>query len=221
MLGDGYEVSIRFGLNNVRPEWQLTWETTAANATTIDNFLQARADLGEAFDWQPPDIASALRWRCDEWTVEHLVYNWRRVNATFRQVFEIDSTPDLSQYTYWRATVSFTDCDQTGPFTFASSIASDALYAYYGSSSLLTPTGAGDWIANRSLNEVGDFTGSTAAFGVGYRNILNNTFNIQRNIPCTSASGQFIAPKMTGSIKLYVTYASYDNDIPDFTWNGL
>ena len=89
LLGDGYEVSLRFGLNNVRPEWQLTWETTAANATTIDDFLQARADAGEAFDWQPPDIAYALRWRCDEWSVEHIAFNWHRLTATFRQVFEI------------------------------------------------------------------------------------------------------------------------------------
>ena len=107
MLGDGYEVSLRFGLNNVRPEWQLTWETTflfddavgdldtwgyldsTGNAIAIDDFLQARADAGEAFDWQPPDAAYALRWRCDEWSVEHIAFNWRRVTATFRQVFEI------------------------------------------------------------------------------------------------------------------------------------
>lgn len=95
LLGDGYEMSLRFGLNNVRPEWSLTWETTAANATTIDDFLQARADAGEAFDWQPPDTATALLWRCDEWTVEHLAFNWRRVNATFRQVFEIAGPAEL------------------------------------------------------------------------------------------------------------------------------
>jgi phage-related protein len=94
LLGDGYEVSVRFGLNNVRPEWSLTWETTAANSTAIDDFLQARADAGQAFDWQPPDTTYPLQWRCDEWSVEHLAFNWRRVNATFRQVFEIpvDST---------------------------------------------------------------------------------------------------------------------------------
>jgi phage-related protein len=89
MLGDGYEVSLRFGLNNVRPEWALTWETTAPNADTIDEFLQARADAGEAFDWVPPDVSCALRWRCEEWSVEHLAFNWVRVTATFRQVFEI------------------------------------------------------------------------------------------------------------------------------------
>ena len=89
MLGDGYEVSLRFGLNNVRPEWALTWETTAPNADTIDEFLQARADAGEAFDWVPPDVSCALRWRCEEWSVAHLAFNWLRVTATFRQVFEI------------------------------------------------------------------------------------------------------------------------------------
>lgn len=89
MLGDGYEVSLRFGLNNVRPEWSLTWETTSANATAIDDFLQARADAGEAFDWKPPDVAYPLQWRCDEWNVDQLAFNWRRVTATFRRAYEL------------------------------------------------------------------------------------------------------------------------------------
>ena len=88
-LGDGYEMALRFGLNNVRPEWQLTWEDTADKTTQVDEFLQARADAGEAFDWQPPDANYAMCWRCDEWTVDHIVFNWRRVTATFRRVFEI------------------------------------------------------------------------------------------------------------------------------------
>ena len=89
MLGDGYEMSIRFGLNSVRPEWQLTWETVESNSTQIDAFLQVRSDLGEAFYWQPPDSALIRQWRCDEWSVSHLTHNWFRVSATFRQVFEI------------------------------------------------------------------------------------------------------------------------------------
>lgn len=109
LLGDGYEVSLRFGLNNVSPEWSLTWETTESNSTAIDNFLQARADAGEFFEWAAPDsyydtldlvpsfdslpqldiLFYTRQWRCDEWTVKQLTYNWRRVEATFRQVFEI------------------------------------------------------------------------------------------------------------------------------------
>jgi phage-related protein len=98
MLGDGYEMSVRFGLNIVRPEWQLTWETTAANATAIDAFLQARADAGESFDWRPPDGDSALPWYCDEWTVDHITFNWLRVNATFRQVFDYVPSEYLLQW---------------------------------------------------------------------------------------------------------------------------
>jgi phage-related protein len=89
MLGDGYEMSICFGLNNVRPEWQLTWETSESNSTQIDAFLQTQADLGVAFYWQPPDSTAPLQWRCDEWSVAHLAHNWFRVSAVFRQVFEI------------------------------------------------------------------------------------------------------------------------------------
>jgi len=89
LFGDGYEVSLRFGLNNLRPEWRLTWEVRESDATQIDTFLQARADAGEAFDWQPPDASAAQRWRCEEWTVSQQVYNWFNVTATFKRVFEL------------------------------------------------------------------------------------------------------------------------------------
>lgn len=89
LLGDGYEVASRFGLNSVRPDWSLVWEVTEAEKEAIRSFLQARADAGEHFDWQPPDAATALRWRCDEWAVEQLAFNWFRVSATFRRVFEL------------------------------------------------------------------------------------------------------------------------------------
>lgn len=89
LLGDGYEVALRFGLNNVRPEWRLKWEVRETDAVQIDTFLQARANAGEAFDWQPPDSASALRWRCEEWTVTQEVHNWYSLTATFKRVFEL------------------------------------------------------------------------------------------------------------------------------------
>lgn len=89
MLGDGYEKSLIFGLNTIRPEWQLTWLVYPEDAATIEDFLQARADAAEWFEWQPPDAPTTQRWRCDEWTVEQdnpVVY---RINATFRRVFEL------------------------------------------------------------------------------------------------------------------------------------
>jgi hypothetical protein len=64
---------------------------TADDAYTIDSFFQAQADAGESFDWQPPDAASALRWRCDDWNVEQTQYNWYRISATLKRVFELST----------------------------------------------------------------------------------------------------------------------------------
>jgi phage-related protein len=99
LLGDGYERATQFGLNSIRPEWQLVWEVTAADAGTIEAFLQDRANAGESFDWQPPDAAIAFRWRCDEWNVEQTAFNWYRVSAAFRRVFELSTAPVLTPVT--------------------------------------------------------------------------------------------------------------------------
>lgn len=99
-LGDGYEVSQNFGLNSLRPNWQLVWEVDPVQAAQIETFLQARADLGEPFDWRPPDAPAALKWRCDDWSVEFVASVKHRITATFRRVFEFSGgiptlTPDL------------------------------------------------------------------------------------------------------------------------------
>lgn len=88
IMGDGYEAAITFGLNSAALEWSLTWLVTPASATQIEDFLQARADAAEAFDWQPPDASDLLRWRCDEWTVEQQTAIEHRVSATFRRSYE-------------------------------------------------------------------------------------------------------------------------------------
>lgn len=89
-LGDGYESSIVFGLNTIKPEWNLTWLVQQDEADQIEGFLQARSDAGEWFEWQPPDSVVTLRFRCDEWNVDldnPMVY---RISAVFRQVFELE-----------------------------------------------------------------------------------------------------------------------------------
>ena len=103
LLGDGYESSIIFGLNTPQTQWSLTWLVEQDQADQIEGFLQARADAGEWFEWQPPDSATALRFRCDEWTVEQddpMVY---RISASFRRVFELELitlTPSVSNECY-------------------------------------------------------------------------------------------------------------------------
>jgi phage-related protein len=88
-LGDGYEKSSIFGLNSVKPEWELTWIREAEEIDIIDGFLQARADIGEIFEWQPPDSTSLFKWRCDEWEVQQDTYGVLKLTATFRRVFDI------------------------------------------------------------------------------------------------------------------------------------
>lgn len=87
-FGDGYEQVIRFGLNQNAKTWNLTWEVTETDADTIETFLDARAEDGDAFDWTPPDSATSYKWRCDEWSKSIPYLNEATITATFRQVYE-------------------------------------------------------------------------------------------------------------------------------------
>lgn len=88
-FGDGYEQVLRFGLNQNPKVWNLTWQNiTESNADTIEAFLDARADDGDAFDWTPPDSATSYKWRCDEWNKTITYNNRATITATFRQVYE-------------------------------------------------------------------------------------------------------------------------------------
>lgn len=87
-LGDGYKARYSFGLNNTKPEWKLEWLVDQISSDAIDLFLQSCADNAEFFQWKPPDSASELNWRCDEWTVEQQSYDLYSVKATFKRAFE-------------------------------------------------------------------------------------------------------------------------------------
>jgi phage-related protein len=90
-FGDGYLQSIRFGLNFIKPDWNLQWLVSKAEASTIELFLKQQSEDGKWFYWTPPDSSSAVKWRCDEWTIEDLADSLVRIDATFRQVFELSS----------------------------------------------------------------------------------------------------------------------------------
>lgn len=87
-FGDGYEQRIKFGLNQNPKEWSLTFMVKTANASSIETFLDARADDGQSFDWTPPDSTTSGKWFCDQWSKEMLSNSFFRITATFRQVFE-------------------------------------------------------------------------------------------------------------------------------------
>jgi len=87
-FGDGYEQVLRFGLNQNPKTWNLTWNVSEADADTIEAFLDARANDGDAFDWTPLGESTAYKWRCDEWTKSIPYVNRATISASFRQVFE-------------------------------------------------------------------------------------------------------------------------------------
>lgn len=91
-LGDGYESSLIFGLNTPKMQWNLIWLVELEQAEQIEGFLQAQADAGDWFEWQPPDSVVPLRFRCDEWTIEQDDPAIYRVSASFKRVFE----PEIS-----------------------------------------------------------------------------------------------------------------------------
>jgi len=87
-FGDGYEQVLRFGLNQNPKTWNLTWEVSETDADTIEAFLDARANDGDAFDWTPLGESTAYKWRCDQWTKSIPYVNRATISASFRQVFE-------------------------------------------------------------------------------------------------------------------------------------
>lgn len=90
MLGDGYKKRFSFGLNTIKPIWQIEWMVSAADASSIDLFLKNRGADGEWFYWTPPDENTALKWRCDEWTINYEAASLAKISASFRQVFELE-----------------------------------------------------------------------------------------------------------------------------------
>jgi phage-related protein len=87
-FGDGYQQRMTFGLNQNPKVWSLVFMVKDADATTIENFLDARAADAESFDWTPPKETTSYKWTCMEWTRELMGDGFNSINATFSQVFE-------------------------------------------------------------------------------------------------------------------------------------
>ena len=92
-LGDGYNILQSFGLNALATSWELTFEISPADASTIDSFLQSQGDSGDKFQWQPPDGNAEVDWQCKQWFIQQTSHNWYRVRAKFERVYEL--TGDL------------------------------------------------------------------------------------------------------------------------------
>ena len=98
-FGDGYTSNILFGLNSASVEWRLQWIVDEEAANEIDSFLQTQADNGDHFEWQPPDLAALVTWKCEEWVVENQGPDIFSITATFVRVSELSYlqlAPDIA-----------------------------------------------------------------------------------------------------------------------------
>jgi phage-related protein len=87
--GDGLEYVARFGINPSEVGWRLRWtRLSSSERSTIEAFLDARAADGDYFDWTPPDVASAQRFRVDEWEPARTTPTGWGLDLVFRRVYE-------------------------------------------------------------------------------------------------------------------------------------
>ena len=89
-FGDGYQSRLLYGLpEHMNPkEWSLTWNVSEADADTIEDFLDARAEDSASFDWSPLDETDTYKWVCPEWQKSIPYNNRATITARFVQVFE-------------------------------------------------------------------------------------------------------------------------------------
>ena len=89
LFNDGYQQRIKFGLNIDPKICNLNCTNiTTTQATTIEDFLEARADDGASFDWTPPDSSTSYKWTVTNWNKTLPYSNLANISATFTQVFE-------------------------------------------------------------------------------------------------------------------------------------
>ena len=88
-LGDGYQVRLRYGLNQNMKVWTLTFQNISeADSDTIEAFLEARGGA-ENFEWSPPDTDETYNWICQRWSKRLTASGLNSLSATFQQVFEL------------------------------------------------------------------------------------------------------------------------------------
>jgi phage-related protein len=88
-FGDGYQQRVSFGLNQNPKVWSLVFMVKDADATTIEDFLDARGEDGQSFDWTPPKETTSYKWTCMEWTRELLGDGFNSISVTFEEVYEM------------------------------------------------------------------------------------------------------------------------------------
>jgi phage-related protein len=87
-FGDGYQQRVSFGLNQNPKVWSLLFMVNDTDAATIEDFLDARGEDGQSFDWTPPNETTSYKWVCPEWTTEVIGENFNSISTTFEEVYE-------------------------------------------------------------------------------------------------------------------------------------
>ena len=89
-LGDGYQQRLVFGLpaNKRLINLNLSFNVSTTDATTIDNFLDARFDDQASFDFTPPHHSSVLKFICKRRSRTAILNNRVVMNLLFEQVAE-------------------------------------------------------------------------------------------------------------------------------------
>jgi len=89
-FGDGYEQRLTFGLNQNLKSWSLTFQNiTETESDTIEAFLDARANDGVFFNWQPPGSSVTYKWVCEKWSKSIPYANRATITATFQEVADL------------------------------------------------------------------------------------------------------------------------------------
>ena len=90
-FADGFEQRIFFGLaQHQNPKiFNFNWNNiTETESDALELFLDARAEDGKSFTYQPLGEAASMKFKCEEWTKTIDFPNRATISATFIQVFE-------------------------------------------------------------------------------------------------------------------------------------
>ena len=78
-----------FGLNQNPKTWNPIWENISeAQSDEIELFLDARAEDGKSFTYQPLGEAASMKFKCEEWDKSMDYPGLVTLSATFTEVFE-------------------------------------------------------------------------------------------------------------------------------------
>ena len=90
-FGDGYSQPTPDGINHRRRSLSLSWDVlTDDQADEIAGFLDARGGT-EPFYYTPPRENMPTKWICEEFTDDVQDGGYRKIAATFKQSFTLDS----------------------------------------------------------------------------------------------------------------------------------